>query len=60
MSEKLVIMDTIKESILVFSAPTLETIEEFLNYLDESNVISGLNTIHWHVMKDLSIKNYTK
>jgi hypothetical protein len=60
MSEKLVIMDTIKESILVFSAPTLETIEEFLNYLEESNVISGLNNIHWHLMKDLSIKNYTK
>lgn len=59
--KKLVIMDTVCESILIFDIDSDKTNpENLLELLFEMDIISNTSNIHWQVMENLTIKNYTK
>lgn len=59
--KKIVILDTLKEAVIVFDINIQSTTpEDLLELLLELDIISSLNNIHWQVMNNFTIKNYTK
>lgn len=60
MNKKLVILDVDKEKLWVYYLPNNKDPKEYIEALIEDGILSGAGTIHWHVMDNLIINNFTK
>ena len=60
--KKLAILDTVKNTFLVFDLlkEDEDAIENYLEILVKNKIISSIETIHWQVMPELIIRNYSK
>ncbi len=60
--KKLVILDLKDNTFLVFDLlkEDEEAIENYLEILVKNKIISNIETIHWQVMPELIIRNYSK